>query len=59
MTDETINGAASQALRALGVRSVRLLTNNPEKVSKLEALGITVVEAVTHQVPARTEAGGE
>lgn len=39
-------GAASQALRALGVRSVRLLTNNPEKVEALEALGVPVTERV-------------
>ena len=33
-------------LRDLGVRSVRLLTNNPEKIQALEALGMPVVERV-------------
>lgn len=47
--------AAARILTAMNLTSIRLLTNNPDKISKLKALGITVVEAVTHQVPARTE----
>jgi GTP cyclohydrolase II len=39
-------------LRALGAREVRLLTNNPAKVSALEAAGIPVTERVGHQMPA-------
>lgn len=39
-------GAASAILADLGIRSVRLLTNNPEKVRQLEAHGITVTERV-------------
>jgi GTP cyclohydrolase II len=39
-------------LRALGATEVRLLTNNPAKVSGLEAAGIRVVERVPHQMPA-------
>jgi 3,4-dihydroxy 2-butanone 4-phosphate synthase/GTP cyclohydrolase II len=35
-------GAASQVLRDLGIRSVRLLTNNPEKSESLEDFGIHV-----------------
>jgi len=35
-------GAASQVLRDLGVRSVHLLTNNPEKSESLEDFGIHV-----------------
>jgi 3,4-dihydroxy 2-butanone 4-phosphate synthase/GTP cyclohydrolase II len=35
-------GAATQILRDLGVRSVRLLTNNPAKVSSLEDYGVPV-----------------
>lgn len=34
--------AAAALLRALGVTGVRLMTNNPEKVRALEALGIPV-----------------
>jgi 3,4-dihydroxy 2-butanone 4-phosphate synthase/GTP cyclohydrolase II len=39
-------GAATQILRDLGVRSVRLLTNNPAKTSGLESYGIPVAERV-------------
>jgi 3,4-dihydroxy 2-butanone 4-phosphate synthase/GTP cyclohydrolase II len=35
-------GAATQILRDLGVRSVRLLTNNPDKTSSLEDYGVPV-----------------
>jgi 3,4-dihydroxy 2-butanone 4-phosphate synthase/GTP cyclohydrolase II len=39
-------GAATQILRDLGVGSVRLLTNNPDKTSSLESYGIHVAERV-------------
>ncbi len=39
-------GAATQILKDLGVRSVRLLTNNPAKTQGLEAYGVPVVERV-------------
>ncbi|MGZ6744283.1 MAG: bifunctional 3,4-dihydroxy-2-butanone-4-phosphate synthase/GTP cyclohydrolase II [Nocardioides sp.] len=39
-------GTATQVLRDLGVASVRLLTNNPDKVSNLEDFGIRVAERV-------------
>ncbi len=39
-------GAATQILRDLGVSSVRLLTNNPDKTSSLESYGIAVAERV-------------
>jgi 3,4-dihydroxy 2-butanone 4-phosphate synthase / GTP cyclohydrolase II len=39
-------GAATQVLKDLGVRSVRLLTNNPDKVTNLEEYGIAVAERV-------------
>jgi 3,4-dihydroxy 2-butanone 4-phosphate synthase / GTP cyclohydrolase II len=39
-------GAATQVLKDLGVRTVRLMTNNPDKVTSLEDYGITVAERV-------------
>ena len=39
-------GAATQILRDLGVTNVRLMTNNPDKVSNLEDYGIAVAERV-------------
>ncbi len=39
-------GTATQILRDLGVDSVRLLTNNPDKTSALEDFGIEVAERV-------------
>jgi GTP cyclohydrolase II len=37
-------------LKMLGVESVRLITNNPEKVAALEAVGISVVERISAEV---------
>ena len=39
-----------EALKLLGVTSVRLMTNNPEKVAALESAGIAVVERVSAEV---------
>ncbi|MFJ2960397.1 GTP cyclohydrolase II [Streptomyces sp. NPDC087270] len=44
--DERDYTAAAQMLIALGVGSVRLLTNNPDKARQLDALGVEVVEQV-------------
>ena len=44
--------AAAALLRTLGVAGVRLLTNNPDKVSALEGLGVPVRERVPHVVDA-------
>jgi GTP cyclohydrolase II len=41
--DERDYTVAAQMLGALGVRHVRLLSNNPDKAAQLELLGITVV----------------
>jgi GTP cyclohydrolase II len=37
---------AAEALKALGIRKLRLLSNNPDKVQQLESAGIRVVERV-------------
>ena len=47
-------GIGAQILRDLGVRRVRLLTNNPRKVRGLEAYGVDVVERLPLEVPARS-----
>ncbi len=41
---------AAGALKVLNVSSVRLMTNNPDKVAALEAAGITVTERVSAEV---------
>ena len=50
--DERDYGHAAAILTALGIQEVRLLTNNPAKVSGLESSGIRVVERVGHHMPA-------
>jgi len=40
----------AEMLKALGVKKVRLLSNNPEKVAALERAGIEVVERVPCEV---------
>jgi GTP cyclohydrolase II len=42
----------ARALELLGVREVRLMTNNPEKIAALEEHGIRVVERISAEVPA-------
>lgn len=46
-------GIGAQICRDLGLRTVRILTNNPKKVSRLEIYGIKIVE----QIPLRAEPG--
>jgi len=41
---------AAFMLQHLGVKSVRLMTNNPEKVEQLRALGIDVVDRIPHVI---------
>jgi GTP cyclohydrolase II len=44
-------GVAAHMLTLLGIRSVRLLTNNPAKVAGLEAQGVHVAERLPLAVP--------
>jgi len=50
--DERIYLPAAEMLRQLGFPTVRLMTNNPEKVAGLARSGIEVVERVAHVFPA-------
>ena len=52
--DERDYGVAVAILRTLGVRSVRLLTNNPDKISQLENYGLCVSERLAHSIPPGT-----
>ena len=44
-------GIGAQILFDLGVRDIRLLTNNPRKVVGLDGYGLRIVESVPIQVP--------
>jgi GTP cyclohydrolase II len=44
-------GIAARMLGLIGQPRIRLLTNNPQKVARLEAAGIIVDERVPHQLP--------
>lgn len=47
--------AAAAILADLGVRSVRLMSNNPLKMLALEQLGVRVAQRENHQVPSNPE----
>jgi GTP cyclohydrolase II len=47
--EERVYGVAAKMLKLLGFKSVKLMTNNPDKVSGLEAEGIKVAKRVTHK----------
>ena len=50
--DQRDYGIGAQILRDLGVRSMRLLTNNPRKCIGLEGYGLSVSSTVPLEVPA-------
>ena len=50
--DERIYAPAATILGRMGIKRVRLMTNNPEKISQLERFGIEVVARVQHSFPA-------
>ncbi|MGX5913244.1 GTP cyclohydrolase II [Aliidiomarina sp. Khilg15.8] len=52
LPDERDYGVAASILQALGVPSIRLMTNNPDKLASLTEAGVDVVERVPHQVAA-------
>lgn len=45
-------GVGAQIIRDLGLRELRILTNNPKKVNRLEVYGIKIVEQLPIEVPA-------
>ena len=45
----------AQILWDLGVRTMRLLTNNPDKIYQLSDFGLEIVERVPIQIPATAE----
>src|ERR1700689_1908921 len=49
----------AEILKFLGVHSVRLMTNNPEKVEALESVGIRVVERISAEVERFDTFGGD
>jgi 3,4-dihydroxy 2-butanone 4-phosphate synthase/GTP cyclohydrolase II len=53
MPDKRDYGIGAQICRDLGLKNVRILTNNPKKVSRLEVYGIKIVE----QIPLRARPG--
>jgi GTP cyclohydrolase II len=53
--DERSFVAAATMLKQLGMRRVRLLTNNPEKIAGLVAHGIEVTGRVSHAIAANGE----
>jgi GTP cyclohydrolase II len=50
--DERIYAPAATVLSRMGIKRVRLMTNNPHKISQLERYGIEVAERVAHSFPA-------
>ena len=49
--DQRDYGVGAQILRELGVRRMRLMTNNPSKYVALEGYGLEIVERVPLEVP--------
>lgn len=51
-TDERLFGPAAAMLKALGLTKLKLLTNNPDKIARLEAHGIEVCARIGLDLPA-------
>jgi 3,4-dihydroxy 2-butanone 4-phosphate synthase/GTP cyclohydrolase II len=53
--DQRDYGVAAQILRDLGIRSLRLMSNNPDKVGALELHGLQVTERLPLEIPPTPE----
>jgi len=53
LADRRDYGIGAQICRDLGLRKIRILTNNPKKISRLEIYGIKIIE----QIPLRAKPG--
>ncbi|HIA50200.1 MAG TPA: 3,4-dihydroxy-2-butanone-4-phosphate synthase [Acidobacteria bacterium] len=53
--DQRDYGIGAQILRDLGVRSMRILTNNPRKFVGLEGYGLSIVESIPFAVGSTTD----
>jgi GTP cyclohydrolase II len=53
--DERDYTVAALMILDLGIRSIQLLTNNPQKINELSRLGVTVRRRVPVKIPARPE----
>ena len=51
MADKRDYGIGAQICRDLGLREIKILTNNPKKISRLEVYGIKIME----QIPLKAE----
>jgi 3,4-dihydroxy 2-butanone 4-phosphate synthase/GTP cyclohydrolase II len=50
--DKRDYGIGSQILRDLGIRKIRLMTNNPKKIYGLDGFGLQIVEQIPIKIPA-------
>lgn len=50
--DQRDYGVGAQIISALGIRKIRLLTNNPRKIIGLEGFGLEITERVAIEIPA-------
>ena len=55
--DQRDYGIGAQILRDLGVRSMRILTNNPRKFVGLEGYGLSIIESISFAVGSNTDSG--
>ena len=49
--DERDYAIAAHMLKSLGIRSIRLITNNPDKIRQLTQHGVVVASRIPHVIP--------